>query len=164
MVIVLLVMGPVVATVLAIVAGGLLLPARHESARQRVVRATPEAVWSLVADPAGYPAWRRGVTSVDLLGRAPLRWREFGQEGAFAFEVTRLEPPHVFSAMAIDDDVMRRPLRTLTLEARADGTLVTLTEQAELRNPITRFVCRYLLRPEPAMAQCLRDLQRALEG
>lgn len=155
-------MGAVVATVIGVLAGGLLLPARHVAEGSIVVRATPEAAWSLVADPARYAMWQRDVRSVDLLDTAPLRWREFSEEGAHAHEATHVHAPHRFVSEVLDDDVQRRPERVFVLEAIAEGTRVTCTESSLHVNPIARFVYRYLLRPEPAIAQRLRDLERAL--
>lgn len=162
MIIVLLVMAAVVSTVFAVVAGGLLLPSRHVVSREVPLRATPDVVWTLLADPAGYPAWQRRVDSVELLGRAPLRWREFGDEGSVAFEVTTLDAPHRFVAVAIDDDVERRPERAFELHATDDGTRVTCTERSTHANPIARFVYRYWLKPEPGIERLLTDLRRAL--
>lgn len=159
---ILLAMGAVVATVVAVLAGGLLLPSRHVVARSRHLSVPPDVAWRRVADPARYAAWQRHVRSVDVLAAQPLRWREFTVEGAFAWEASVVEAPHRFVATSIDDDVQRRPERALHLEATDAGTRVTCTETAHHANPITRFVYRYLLRPEPAIDALLDDLAAGL--
>jgi hypothetical protein len=161
MIIVLLVMGAVVATVVATVAGGLLLPARHVVQRRRTVPLAIDDAWARLADPARYAAWQRRVRSVDLLATQPLRWREFTDDGALAWEAVSLDAPSRLVVRAIDDDVQRRPERVLVLEPAGGGTHVTCTEAAHHGNPITRFVYRYLLRPEPVIDALLADLARA---
>jgi len=163
MIVVLLVLGSVCSGFVAILAGGLMLPRQQAVSRTLTVRASPEVVWSRLADPAGYPAWQRRTTSVELLGATPLRWREFGAEGSFAFEVTADEPVERFVAVAVDEDVARRPEREFLLAATPDGTCVTYTERCTLPNPISRFVFRYLWTADDTVRELLADLRRAVD-
>ncbi len=160
--IVLFVMGAVVAVLVSMLVGGLMLPARQTVARAVRLRASPEAAWSLVADPAGYPAWRDTITSVEIEGTAPLRWREYGDDGALAFEAVTVEAPRRFTARAIDEDVARRPEREFRLVADEAGTRVEYVERTTTNNPVTRFVFRYVVRPHGAMDRTLLALATAL--
>lgn len=162
MLVVLLVMSSVVAAVMAVLAGGLLLPKRHVVERARDLPAPPDVVWSRLAQPASYAAWQRQVRRVDWLTDAPMQWREFTTDGAFTWACTTCDAPHVFTARVVDEDVQRRPERTLRLRAVDGGTRVTCTEVALHTNPIPRFVYRYLLRPEPQLDALLDDLARAI--
>ncbi len=162
MLIVLLVMASVVSTAVAVVVGGLLLPTRHSVSHGVHLRAAPASVWSLVANPVGYAAWQRRVQTVELLDRAPLRWREFGDGGSVALEVTQLDAPVRFVAVVLDEDVTRRPERTFTLAEEDGGTRVTYTEASVHRNPVARFIYRYWLKPDHAIIRVLQDLQRTL--
>lgn len=163
MIVVLLVLGAVSAAFLAILAGGLMLPRQQAVTRTVRLHATPEIVWARVANPADYPTWRAHTASVELLGVAPLRWREFGAEGSFAFEVTAETPPERLVAIAVDDDVARRPEREFLLHREADGTTVTYTERCTLVNPIARFVFRYLWTADDTVREMLTDLRRAVD-
>lgn len=164
MLVVLLVMSAVLATVTAVLAGGLLLPSRHVIERQREVAASLDTVWHRVATPANYATWQRHVRRTESLSDAPLRWREFTVDGAFTWQCTQVQAPHHFSARVIDDDVQRRPERAIRLEATANGTRIHCTETAVHTNPIPRFVYRYLLRPEPQLDALLDDLVRTLQA
>lgn len=155
-------MGAVVATVSAVLVGGLMLPKHHVVERACVVPDDVRTVWRHLADPARYANWRRDVRSVDLLSETPARWREFTVEGAFAWECAEADAPTHLVLRAIDDDVQRRPERRFTLHEVDRGTRVTCTESAVHHNPIPRFVYRYLLRPEPALDALLADLVRAV--
>lgn len=164
MIVVLLVLGAVCSAFLAILAGGLLLPRQQAVSRTVKVRASPAAVWARLADPAGYPAWQQRTSVVELLGSAPLRWREFGAEGSFAFEVTAEVPPQRLVAMAVDEDVARRPEREFLVTTVPEGTSVTYTERCTLPNPISRFVFRYLWTADDSVRELLADLRRAVEA
>jgi hypothetical protein len=163
MLVVLLVLGAVSSAFLAILAGGLMLPRQQAVSRTITVRAEPDAVWSRLCEPAGYPAWQRRTSSVDVLDTTPLRWREFGAEGSFAFEVTTVAAGARFVAVALDDDVARRPEREFLVSAVPDGTSVTYTERCTLDNPISRFVFRYLWTADDTVRETLADLRRAVE-
>jgi hypothetical protein len=160
--VVLLVLAAVVSMATAVLLGGLMLPREQVVERQLRVRARAPEVWALVADPLGFPTWLQRVRSVDPLGSAPLRWREFGEEGGVTWEAQHLNAPHRFVASALDEDLARHPTREVCLEETDDGTLVTLREVAQLSNPVLRFVYRYWLRPEPGLVAYLGDLRRAL--
>jgi uncharacterized protein YndB with AHSA1/START domain len=163
MIVVLLVLGAVCSAFVAILAGGLLLPRQQAVSRTIVVAAPPATVWSRVANPAAYPAWRTHTSSVELFDTAPLRWREFGAEGSYAFEAMIEDPPERFVAMAVDEDVARRPEREFLLQAAPEGTTVTYTERCTLANPISRFVFRYLWTADDAVREMVADLRRAVE-
>lgn len=160
--IVIFVMGLVVAAFIAMLAGGLMLPARNAHTRTVRLRATPDAVWSLIADPAGYPAWQDAVSSVDIDGRSPLRWREYTDNGSTAFEAEQLQPANRFTAHSIEDDASRRTERSFVLQHQDGSTLLTYTEHSNTPNPIARFIGRYLMKQRTAADRLLAELANAL--
>jgi uncharacterized protein YndB with AHSA1/START domain len=164
MVVVLLVLGGVASAFFAMLAGGLMLPRQQAVSRTVTMSAAPDVVWARVSDPTGYPSWQRRTTSVDVLGASPLRWREFGGDGSFAFEVTAEVAPERFVAVAVDDDVARRPEREYMLQRAEHGTTVTYTERCTLANPMSRFVFRYLWTADDTVRERLIDLQHAVDS
>ncbi len=156
-------MGAVVAVLLSMLVGGLLVPRAHDVTRVIRLRAAPDVVWSLIADPAGYPAWRDTMSSVDIDGTAPLRWREFGDDGSLAFEAVRVQPPRHFAARVLDDDVARQIEREFTLQADGEGTRVVYRELSTVNNPIARFVNRYIMRRTGPSDRLLSALATALD-
>ncbi len=160
--IVIFVMGAVVAVLLSMLVGGLLVPPRFSASRVLQLRASPESVWSLVADPAGYSVWRDAVTSVDIDGRAPLRWREFGDDGASAFEASAVNAPHQFAAHSLDDGDTRRTARVFLLTPHDDGTRIELTEHLVISNPLARFLRQYVIRRSRSLDVLARELAHSL--
>ena len=160
--IVIFVMGAVVAIFVAMLAGGLMVPARTANTRTIRLRATPDAVWSLIADPAGYPAWQDAVSSVDIEGRAPLRWREYTDNGSTGFEAAQLQPANRFTAHSLEDDANRRTERSFVLQHDDGGTLLTYTETCNTPNPIARFVGRYAMKNRAPADRLIAELANAL--
>ncbi len=160
--IVIFVMGLVVAVFMSMLLGGLMLPSRQSTTRVMLVRAPADAVWSLVADPAGYHTWRDSVSSVDIEGRAPLRWREYGDDGSMAFEADDVRAPSLFAAHSLDEDTARRTERLVELADVEGGTRVSYTEHVSISNPVARFVMRYVIRTGGATQRLLTELGAAL--
>lgn len=160
--IVIFVMGVVVAIFVAMLAGGLMLPARNAHKRTVRLRVPADAVWSLIADPAGYPAWQDAVSSVDIEGRAPLRWREYTDNGSIGFEAATVQPPHNFTAHSLGDDASRQTQRSFVLQDEDGTTLLTYTEHSNTPNPIARFIGRYVMKRRTSVDLLLSELANAL--
>ena len=71
---------------------GLLLPVSHTASAEAAVAAGPERVFAMLGDVERFPKWRSGLTTVDVLSRQPLRWRESGRDGTITFEQVDAEP------------------------------------------------------------------------
>lgn len=125
---------------------GLLLPAEHTASVSREVGGTPEQVWSVLTDPAGYPEWRSNVRSVDLMsGDGDVRmWREETREGAVTYRRVAAEPPGRLVVEIADDDLPYGGQWTYELEPLAEGTRVTITEDGVVHNPLFRFFSRFV--------------------
>src|SRR4051812_3116835 len=80
-----------VVLVLAVLAIGWTLPVQHRATRSARITARPQAVFALIAAPAGFTRWRTGVTRVEVLGTddggEPLMFREHSGDGAITYEV-----------------------------------------------------------------------------
>lgn len=125
---------------------GWLLPVRHHCARSAVFRQPPQAIWALISDPAGYPAWRRDVKRVELLptpeGR--LRWREEGGERPLTFEVQHSEPMRRLVTRIVDQGLPFGGGWTFDLVPEGAGCRLTIREDGEIYNPFFRFMARFV--------------------
>jgi len=97
---------------------------RMECAITCHIAASPERVWALLTDAAGYPRWNSTVTSLGgtiALGEALELRVPLAPKRVFRPKVTKLEPAR---AMEWSDGTapMFKGVRTFSLEARADGT------------------------------------------
>lgn len=160
MIVVIMVFGATIASVLAAFLGGLMLPPFLMVTRVVLVPASRSTVWQLVADPAGYAAWRDRVTAVDVEADAPLRWREYTDNGPMDFETSLVQPTVAFGVQQRDGGAVRVE-REYRLQADGDSTRVEYVERLPMPNPFTRFLSRYLLSPAEVIDQELSALNAA---
>jgi len=142
---------------------GLLLPAEHVGIGHLLLDRSPEAVWRVLTDLDGMPLWRSDITAVerlpDMAGRPA--WREIGRSGVRVIELTRADRPRLLVIQRAAGGRTAQPFRTFELDAAATGTLVTITERGEIRNPLGRVLARLRSRA-PAVDRFLRDLEQRL--
>jgi len=138
---------------------GALLPRGHHAQRSARFAQPPDAVWSVIADPLGAASWRPDVRSVEPVpapdGR--LRWRELGSD-AITYELLADEPPRRRVVRIADDDLPFGGTWTYALAADGDGTRLTITEDGEVRNPLFRFLARYVFGHGGTLEAYLRAL------
>ena len=151
-------LGAIVLAVAIITIVGFLLPQEHVATRDAVVAAPPDAVFRIVTDVGRYPEWRPDVSRVELLGAAPLRWREHAGGDVLTYEATVDKPPMVFVARIADTDLQFGGTWTYELKPEGAGTRVTITERGEVYNPIFRFMSRFVLSQTATMEKYLAAL------
>ena len=165
---VLALLGVAAALVLVVVLVGWSLPARHTASRSVGLHAAPAAVFALVADVGEYPRWRTGVTRVEVLsadgGGRPIRFREHGADGAILYEVVEREPDRRMVVRIADPTLPFGGRWTYDITPTPGGATLRITEDGEVRNPVFRFVSRFVLGHTRTMDQYLRDLSARLDG
>jgi uncharacterized protein YndB with AHSA1/START domain len=137
-----IVVGVLVEGVLAVVAVG---AKEHVAARRVTLAVGPAEVWAALTDVAAYPSWRPRVRGVEVLGTEPLRWRETGRDGEITFELAEADEPRRLVTRITDESLPFGGTWTYVLTPAGQGTTVTVTEHGEVRNPLFRFVSRYVM-------------------
>lgn len=159
-------LGTVSAAVIAATSGiGFFFPVQHEAIGRIVLEPPPETVWRLLTDLDGMPLWRSDLTALERLpdlGGRPA-WREIGPGGPRTMELAEAEPPHRLVLQRTRNGRPVLPIRTFDLVGTPEGTLVTLTENGEVRNPLGRILVR-LHAPRGGILRFLRDLDQRLNG
>src|SRR4051812_43927389 len=91
----LIAVGVVAGLVAAVAIVGMLLPRDHVATVQARIAAPPSSVWTAIADPAGYPAWRPDVTKIDVLPATVTgpSWREHSRHGSITMVVDEADAP-----------------------------------------------------------------------
>ena len=148
--------------VVLVAAIGALLPKAHVASRQARVNATPETVWKLITDVDGFPSWRGDVKRIERLadrgGRAV--WVEETSSGRITLAVDRTEPPRLLVLRIADPDLPFGGTWTYELQPEAQGTVLTITENGEVYNPIFRFMARFVFGHEATIAGYLDALRQ----
>jgi uncharacterized protein YndB with AHSA1/START domain len=146
-----------VLVVLAILAGlvvvvvviGEFLPKNHSATRASHFHQSPEAIWSAITDYARFPEWRKSVVRIEAL--QPVNgqpcWREFDNHGnAIPFEIVEATPGQKLVTQIADPNLPFGGTWTYVLTRQPDGTtLLRITEDGEIRNPVFRFVARFFI-------------------
>lgn len=159
---------PVVAAVLVLavlvpVLVGLALPVHHRASRAVHLDAPPAAVFATITDTDRYVEWRSEVERVEqVAGGARPRFREVSGGDAILFEVVERVPDRRFVTRIADPALPFGGTWTYELGAEGTGTRLRITEDGEVRNPLFRFVSRYVLTHTATIDRYLADLQRRL--
>lgn len=118
---------------------GLLRPRLHTVRSRLRLASTLEPVWEIVADHEQWADWQPGLKRVELLpeteGMTTLIAE--GSWGEMPMRIEACEPPHRLVTFVDGGTYSGRWI--WELEAAPDGgTVVTLTEEGEVRNPLFR--------------------------
>jgi hypothetical protein len=108
------------------------------------VAASPEIVWGVLTDIAGWPGWNPDVRSASLEGplASGTRFRWKAGPGTITSTLQRVDPPHFIGWTGTTMGI--RAIHVHRLEARGDSTLVRSEESWDgllvrlLRRSLTR--------------------------
>jgi hypothetical protein len=138
---------------------GAMLPRRHHATRKAQFRASPEALYAVIAGP---PDWRTGVKSFGVLPDQDGRkrwWEEDTHRQKIAFELVEDRPP---TRLAVRIAGRGLPFGgTWTFEiapAAGSGSDLRIHEDGEIYNVIFRFMARFFFGYTASIEGYLRDL------
>ena len=116
------------------------------TARTRTLRAPPEDVWKVVADPHHFPRWWPRVDRVEAVDDG--RWTKVfttrkGRSVRADFELVEARPPYVCAwRQEVEDSPFERVLGDAVTEVRIEpapeGARVTIEQRQKLRG-LARF-------------------------
>lgn len=141
---------------------GAALPKSHKATRRvRIPRPAAE-IFSVISDVSAQPAWRGDVKSVELLPESEGRrvWREKGSSGAITFQEDESIAPSRRVTRIADPTLPFGGTWTFELRALGPNTEVVVTEQGEVRNPIFRFLSRFVFGHATSLERYLAALAR----
>ena len=160
--IVLIVIGALIAVVAVCVLIGAMLPRDHAATRRAVYRAPREAVYRVVRDFAAATQWRTGVKGIELLPAESghERYRETSSQGVVTYRVIEDRPAERLVVEIADVDLPWGGRWTYVFTPEGTGTALRITEDGFVKNPLFRFLARYVFGHTTTMEQYLRDLGR----
>jgi uncharacterized protein YndB with AHSA1/START domain len=146
---------------------GMALPHGHVAARTVTVKQTPEQVFAIISDVEKMPTWRTDITRVEILpfehGRA--MFREHGSD-VVTYSVEASEPPRRRVVRIADANLPYAGTWTYDVmpagSAAAPITQITITERGEVRNPLFRFIARFMFSHHATIDAYLVALGRKL--
>ena len=150
------------AVLLAIVAFGYALPVAHVAAVDATILAPPDRVFAALVDVEAFPKWRSDVKQVEILARAPLRWRETGSNDTITFEAAEVDSPRRLVTRITDKSLPFGGSWTFELEPSGPATALSITENGEVYNPLFRVMSRFVFGHTATIDRYLTDLQKYL--
>lgn len=158
----LLLLAVILLVLIVAVAGiGYLLPVEHVATRGAVVARRPGIVHAVLTDVHAFPAWRSGLTGVDVI-EVGKRWRERSDDGDITFELVESRPPDRLVTRIADDTLPFGGTWTFDLTPDQNGTRVTITENGQVFNPVFRFMSRFIFGHSATIETYLADLEKRI--
>lgn len=145
-----------------VVVTGYILPKRHVVTRSAIYRTTPQKVFELIS---GAPDWRPDVTKFEFLS-APGRVRSIRETTSdgqtITYEIVESQPPTLLVRRIVDKNLPYGGSWTYRVEPSAGQTLLRITEDGEVYNPVFRFMSRFVIGHSKTIDTYLRNLGKAL--
>lgn len=142
----------------AVLVIGLLIPREHSVTRSIHLDQPAEAVWAAITEYAAFPEWRSAVESVEPLPGGRNGWIEHTDMGPLPLEVVSEDPPCELVIRIADDDLPFEGTWTYELEETAEGTRLTVREDGEVKNPVFRFMSKFIFGHAASMEHYLKDV------
>jgi hypothetical protein len=159
--IVLTVTGCILLLIPCVVVIGLLLPKAHTVSRAAGYNTTPDKLFTLIAGPQN---WRPDVVRYEVVPNST--GRELTQETTrsgetVTYELLDRKPPESIKRRIATPNLPYAGTWSYSLQSHAGGTIVRITENGVVYNPVFRFVSRFIVGHTSTMDAYLRALGRA---
>lgn len=129
-----------------VVAAGFVMDGQHRVSRSLRLNRSPDEIWGVLRNIQGMKAWRHDIVAVervpDIDGHEA--WKETRKHGAMVYEVASLVPPRALELRIHDLRENFGGTWDITLSPAGEETIVTITENGEIYNPVLRVVSRLL--------------------
>jgi uncharacterized protein YndB with AHSA1/START domain len=145
---VIIVVGALLAVIIAVFAVGATLPRKHTAALSIKLHQSPQVVWSAVSNHANDTAWRPELKAIKQLpdrnGHAV--WQETDKHGnTLELEDTVIEPPKKLVREVHDTgNIFSGRWEIDITPTDNSGSMVHITEYGEVPNPLFRFMSRFV--------------------
>jgi hypothetical protein len=138
---------------------------RMDCAVNTTIHATPDRIWALLTDAAGFPRWNSTVTSIEgrIAEGQRLKLRvPYARERVFKPRVSNVQPGR---SMTWSDGMapMFKGVRTFTLTPNGDGS-TEFSMREELSGLMLPMIRGSLPDFAPVFEKYAEDLKRAAEG
>ena len=153
------VLGAAASAVGLMAAVGAMLPLRHHATRKARFRASPEALYAVLAGP---PDWRTGVKAFGVLPDAGGRERWWEQDSyghKITYELDEARPPERLRIRLAQPGLAFGGSWMFDIAPAPDGGAeLRISADGEIHNVIFRFLARFVFGYHAGIDTCLNDL------
>jgi hypothetical protein len=141
---------------------GWLLPKDHTAKRSQRYRQRPEAIWAAITDIDAMPQWRQGLKGVKRLAdkNGLPCWVESTTAGDIALEITESDAPRRMVCKIADPKLPFGGTWTYEIMETDHGTVLRITENGYVTNPLFRFLSRFVFGHAAAIETYLKSLAK----
>jgi hypothetical protein len=141
------ILGGIVGLIVLVAIIGLLLPDKHIVSRQIVLKQNPQTIWDTITDIDNFPSWRKDVTKIERLPDQNGHRVHREHCGGMQITLEQMEaiPPQRMVGRICDKSLPFGGGWTYELHGVEGGTRLTISETGIVRNPIFRFVSKFLM-------------------
>jgi uncharacterized protein YndB with AHSA1/START domain len=138
------------------------LPKGHVATVRARHKQPPDVLWAAVTNLPDLANWRSDLKSVEIVAAEDGRpvWVEHGRSGNIRMRIEREEPPQRLVVRIADPKLPFGGSWNYVFEPTGDGTLLHITEDGEVYNPLFRFMQRVIFGPYGTLERYQRDLGR----
>lgn len=160
--IILIVVEIIILLIAIVFVGGALIPRKHTATRSAIYKLSPEQIYQIISDHASHPSWRSDLKSVEILAprNGHVVFRENSSSGPIMMEVTESAPPNRYITKIADDELAFGGTWTFQIEPAAGGARLRITEDGEVKNPIFRFMSKFVFGQTATMETYLKSLAK----
>lgn len=152
---------------LVIAAVGAMLPREHQVSREARFGCSAAMLFAIVRDFAAYPAWREGVQGAEILPVSSdglVGYREASRHGRITYRVIEERTAEKLVLQIADEDLPYGGTWTFAFVPDGSGARLQITERGFVKNPVFRFMARFVFGYSGSIEGYLRDLERKGEG
>jgi hypothetical protein len=158
-------LGVIVALIVLVVIIGYTLPKAHVAVSSAQFKKPAADLFHVIIDVATAATWRKDVERIEMLPADGNRiaWREVSKNGVVNYEgeIVRAPAPGVpgrFISRIMDKNLPYGGEWIIDVSVNNAGSVVTVTENGEVYNPIFRFVSKYVIGQHATIESYLRAL------
>ncbi|MEO8335262.1 MAG: hypothetical protein ABI664_09825 [bacterium] len=160
-----IILGVIAALVLVAVIVGAMLPQSHVAVSSAQFRKPAADLFHAITDVGTAATWRKDVERIEVLPAIGNRiaWREISKRHVVNYEgeIVRAPVPGVpgrFISRITSKDLPYGGEWIIDVSMNGDASVVTLTENGEVYNPVFRFVSKYVMGHNATIDGYLRAL------
>lgn len=154
--------GILLCCILLVLIIGWLLPVKHTATVQVIIPAPAGKVWQRITGIAAFPQWRTDVKSVESTGDSS--WVEVDKSNhRLPFRIEAAEPNHRLVTRIDGKGLPFGGSWEYILETDGQGTVLNITENGEVYNPLFRFVSKFIIGHTATLKKYAADLERSFQ-
>jgi hypothetical protein len=152
------VVGVIVLAVVVVVVIGMMIEREHTATVSVLVKAPAERVWGLIAGED--VSWRAGVTSssIERVDGKEVVTETDSWGKAIRYETVERVEGRLLKRRIVNEDLPYGGTWTWEVTPEGDGCRVRITEDGFIRNPVFRFVAKYVMGYDGTMRAYLKGM------